>query len=347
MKALIYYGPKDIRLEERELPVIAEQDVLVKVAKAGICGTDLTAYRYGGITTGILSKGQFGHDGQFGHEMVGVVEKAGASVKAIEAGDRVFIVPTTCKRSGMLGCGIAGAFSEYVSVENAAYGYNLFKLPDQASFDDTVIIEPLAVGTHAKNVIKIKPHEKVVIYGAGTIGLCALAACLAIGCVKPVVADVNQDRLAAVEQMGGQPFLLNGEADFQDFLGNHFGKIFNEFGQSCVDVDAYIDAAGAQSIPNDIITMAKKGARLSLVAIHKELAPMDAAQILSKELVITGACGYTAEDIVEAFNHAVNGRTAIASIVTHHFTHEESIAAFLTADAPTSGAIKVVIDYKE
>ncbi|MGT2750523.1 zinc-dependent alcohol dehydrogenase [Streptococcus orisasini] len=346
MKSLIYYGPKELKIEEREVPVIGKNDALIKVVRAGICGTDLTAYRIGGVTTGILAKGQFGHDGQFGHEMVGVVDKVGSKVEGIAIGDRVFINPTTCKRSGMLGCGIAGAFSEYVSVEDAEYGYNLFKLPDKASFDDTVIIEPLAVGTHAKNVISVQPHEKVVIYGAGTIGLCSLAACLAIGCVKPVVADVNKERLATVEKMGGQPFLLGGEIEFKAFLEEHFGKVVNEFGISCVDVDAFIDAAGASSIPNDVIQMAKKGARLSIVAIHKKEIQVDAAQILSKELTVKGACGYETSDVIEAFNHTVNKHTAISSIVTHHYPHDEALEAFMTADDPSTGSIKVVIDYE-
>lgn len=346
MKSLIYYGPGKLQLEDRPIPTIGAQDALVKITRAGICGTDLTAYRVGGITTGILEKGQFGHDGQFGHEMVGVVEEVGQDVKDIKKGDRVFVIPTTCKRSGMLGCGIAGAFSEYVSVENAAYGYNLLKIPDHASFDDAVIIEPLAVGTHAKNNIHVMPYENVVIYGAGIIGLCALTACLSAGCQKVVVADFNKDRLAKAEELGGVGFDLGSKEDFKTFLENHFGRVVNEFGMSCVDVDAFIDAAGASSIPNDIIHMAKKGARLSIVAIHKKDAPMNAAEILSKELLIKGSCGYSSHDLIEAFQHAVNKRTDIASIITHHFPNDKAIEAFKTANDPATGAIKVVIDYE-
>lgn len=346
MKALIYYGPGKLALEERAIPEIGETDVLVKLTRAGICGTDLTAYRVGGITTGVLAKGEFGHDGQFGHEMVGVVEKVGTKVKDVQVGDRVFINPTTAKRTGMLGCSIAGAFSEYVNVEDAAYGYNLLKLPDTASFDDTIIIEPLSVGTHAKNVIHVQPHEKVVIYGAGIIGLCTLAACLAIGCVEPVVADLNADRLLEVEKLGGTPYRIGSDQPIEDFLGQHFGVVLNEFGQPGVDVDAFIDAAGAKTIPNEIIHMAKKGARLSIVAIHKADAAMDAAQILSKELIVRGSCGYTPSDVLEAFNHAVYKRTEIADIVTHHFPIDQALEAFATANDPATGAIKVVIDYQ-
>lgn len=346
MKALIYYGPKDIRMEEREIPAIGEEDVLVKVARAGICGSDLTAYRFGGMPVGILENGQFGHDGQFGHEMVGTVEKVGSQVKEVQVGDRVFINPTTCKLSGMLGCDIAGAFSEYVSVEKAKYGYNLLKLPDSATFDETVIIEPLAVGTHARNVIDVKSHENVVIFGAGTIGLCSLAACLNIGCVKPVVADVNGERLKKVAELGGVPFQLGTAKDLGEFLGTHFGKVYDEFGQSCVDVDAFIDAAGATNIPNDVVQMAKKQARLSIVAIHKKEASLDVAKVLSKELLIKGSCAYDASDILEAFQNAVYEHTKIAAIVTHHFPHEQAVEAFVTANDPATGAIKVVIDYE-
>ena len=109
MKSLIYYGPGKLAMEERPIPETGSKDVLVKVARAGICGSDLTAYLHNGLQVGILENGQFGHDGQFGHEMVGIVEKVGEEVKDVKIGDRVFINPTVCKRAGMLACDIAGA----------------------------------------------------------------------------------------------------------------------------------------------------------------------------------------------------------------------------------------------
>lgn len=210
MKALIYCGTGKLGMEERPIPETGRKDVLVKVARAGICGSDLTAYLGDGMKVGILRKGQFGHDGQFGHEMVGTVEKVGEDVKDIHPGERVFVNPTVCKRNGMLGCDIAGAFSEYMLVEDAAYGYNLMKLADDVSFDEAVVIEPLAVGTHGKNCIDVKPHENVVIFGAGTIGLCTLNAVLAVGCQKPVVVDMNKERLKLAESMGADTIPIWG-----------------------------------------------------------------------------------------------------------------------------------------
>lgn len=345
MKALIYYGPKDLRMEERPMPQAGPKDVVVKIARAGICGSDLTAYLLDGMRVGILSNGQFGHDGQFGHEMVGTVYEVGTDVTDVQLGDRVFINPTVCKRSGMLGCDIAGAFSEYVLVEDAAYGYNLLQLAEDVSFDEAVVTEPLAVGTHGKNCIQVQPHEKVVIYGAGTIGLCALNAVLAMGCHEPVVVDRNEQRLALAKEMGATPFHFDRDGDIKEFLLKHFGGMASSFGVVNPDVDAYIDCAGAPPILGQIVRMAKKGARIAIVAIYHHPAEFPAAEFLSSELIMKGSCGYQPSDVMEAF-HNVNGhRTDIARIVTHHLPHAQSVEAFQIAADRNSGAIKVVIDY--
>lgn len=249
---------------------------MVKVARAGICGSDLTAYRLDGMSVGILYNGQFGHDGQFGHEMVGTVHEVGTEVQGVQVGDRVFVNPTVCKRNGMLGCDIAGAFSEYVLVEDAAYGYNLFKL---------------------------------------------------------------------AEEMGAVTFNSDSDGDLKEFLTAHFGGVTNPFGFIQPDVDAYLDCAGAGPILEQIVGMAKKNARISIVAIYHRPVELNAAQFLSSELTMKGSCGFDFSDAVEAFQNVNSHRTEIAKIVTHHFPHEKSVEAFCTAADRNSGAIKVVIDY--
>lgn len=344
MKALIYYGTGKLKMEDRPVPETGSRDVLVKVARAGICGSDLTAYLADGMKVGILYRGQFGHDGQFGHEMVGTVEKVGSEVKDVQPGDRVFVNPTLCKRNGMLGCDIAGAFSEYVLVEDAAYGYNLMKLFDDVSFDEAVVIEPLAVGTHGKNCINVKPHENIVIFGAGTIGLCTLNSVLAVGCQKPVVVDMNKDRLKLAEKMGAAAYHPD-MGDLKEFLQNHYGAVVNSFGMPNPDVDAFIDCAGARPIVNQIIGMAKEKARIAVVAVYKTDIEISAAVLLSSQLTIKGSCGFEQADLIEAFHNINTHRTAAPEIVTHHFAHKDAVEAFRFAADPKSGAIKVVIDY--
>lgn len=346
MKALIYYGPKDIKLEEVPMPEAGSKDVLVKIERAGICGSDLTAYLYDGMGVGILRKGQFGHDGQFGHEMVGTVSQLGSEVEGIEVGDRVFINPTVCKRNGMLGCDVAGAFSEYTVVEDAKYGYNLYKLDDDCSFDEAVVIESLGVGTHGKNRIQVRPSDKVLIYGAGTIGLCALNACLAVGCQDVVVSDMNAQRLEMVKEMGGIPFNSAVDGDLKEFLMNLHGPVYDTFGQAKTAIDAFIDCAGAAPILPEIVSLAKAKSRVAIVAVYKRPAELNAVGLLSNEMTVKGCCGYETEDIVEAFNNVNKHRTEIPKIVTHHFKHEDAVKAFEFAAYPAAGGIKVVIDYE-
>lgn len=346
MKALIYEGPKKISLEEIPMPVAEGTDVVVKVARAGICGSDITAYLYDGHRVGIFPKGEMGVDGQFGHEMVGTVYQVGQDVTDIQVGERVFVNPTTCKRNGMLGCDMAGAFSEYVLVEDAKYGNNLLKLEDEVSFDEAIVVEPLAVGTHGKNCVNVKAHEHVVVYGAGTIGLCTLNALIASGVRNPVVVDVNQERLKLVKEMGGVPFHPEQDGDLKEFLTAHFGSLLNMFMEPCVDVDVYIDCAGAPSILEQVIGMAKGGARISIVAVYKKPITFDLAPFAAPRLTLQGSTGYDVPDIVEALNNVTGHRTKAPEIVTHHFPHSQAVEAFETACNPATGAIKVVIDYE-
>ncbi len=346
MKALIYYGPHDIRLEEIEKPVCKDNDVIVKVMRAGICGSDLKAYLHDGHSVGILPKGEMGFDGQFGHEMVGVVNQVGKYVKNVKEGDRVFVNPMLCRKDGMMLCDMAGAFSEYVLVEEPAYGYNLMKLSDNTSFDDAVLTEPLAVATHGKNIAEIKPHENVVIYGAGTIGLCALEAVLAIGCKSPVIVDINVERLKLAEKIGGSAFNPSVDGEISTFLIDHFGSYMSPFGTKTVDVDAYIDCAGAESIIAEILRISKPKARISIVAVYKKPIVLDINPFQRNELTIHGCLGYETTDVVEAYNNIDQNRIQIGEIITHQFGINDGVKAFETAANPSTGAIKVVINYE-
>ncbi len=337
MKAAIYYGPKDIRIEERPYPAAGEDDVVVKVVKAGICGSDITAYLHSGMYVGISE------NSEFGHEMVGIIDTVGANVKDAAVGDRVFVNPATCKKEGVVKTPVAGAFSQYVRVENAKYGYNIYKIPDDVTFDEVVISEPLGVGTRGKNIVNAKAGENIVVLGAGTIGLCCLASLVAKGCV-PVVVDINEERLSLVKEIGGTAF-NNANGGLNEYLMEHFGTAYSSIGQPVGNVDAYIDCAGATKLVNDIVGAMKPGARLSIVAMHKQPLEINSGALVGGEIMIKGSCCYQSDDIDEVLDNVFNKKTKIAKIITHHFSYDHLIEAFETASDPKTGAIKVVIDY--
>ncbi|OAM96374.1 hypothetical protein SAMN04515679_4570 [Pelosinus fermentans] len=122
-------------------------------------------------------------------------------------------------------------------------------------FDDAVLIEPFSVGTHGKNVPQTKPENQVVIYGAGTIGLCALSGLIAQGNKKVAVLDVDDRRLEIVREIGGIGFNPTS-GDVRNFLIEQFGEIKKSHGHSAINIDVAVDCAGTPNIPEDFLNYA-------------------------------------------------------------------------------------------
>lgn len=337
MKASIFSKAGEIVVEERPIPTPGPNDVVIKNKRAAICGTDLTAYLYGGDLVAISA------GSEFGHEFVGEVFAVGDQVNGVQPGMRVFVNPARAKKTGDMGCNTCGAFSEYVLVEDAALDYNLFELPENLSYDDAVITEPYCVSAHGVNSVKPQKDEKALIFGAGPIGLGTLAALKSMGFADIVVTDIVESRLEKVKALGGIP-LNPSVTDMRRFLEEHFGRTDTVFGKA-VDIDIYIDCAGLEIIPPDFISLAKDGARLAVVAIHKKPVLLDLLPLMAKQLQIVGSCAYTSADIKQVLGFLANNTTELpANIITHHFKVDDIQKAFETA-ANQQEAIKVVIDY--
>ncbi|MBR3689837.1 MAG: alcohol dehydrogenase catalytic domain-containing protein, partial [Eggerthellaceae bacterium] len=174
---------------ERPDPVAGPDQVVVKVERAGICGSDVTAWIHDGTIVGVFP------DMEWGHEFAGVVEQVGSEVEGISVGDRVWVNPLLAKELGLMMADMCGAFSEKVLVEKAKLNYNLYLLPDSIPMEHAALIEPFCVGTHGKNRAKCKPGDHVVIYGAGPIGLCALSGLVGQGVENVVVLEQREERL--------------------------------------------------------------------------------------------------------------------------------------------------------
>src|SRR2546421_10967513 len=337
IKAVIYQDTKAVEVQERAMPVCGPDDVIVRNVRGGICGTDVTGYLYGGRNVGLLP------DSEFGHEMVGYVYETGKNVTGVEKGTRVFVNPMTRLRTADPSASVrAGAFSQYVLVQDAKLEDNLFLLPDSLSFEDAVLIEPFAVGTHGKNTPQAKAEDHVVIYGAGPIGLCALSGLVAQGNNNVVVLDIDDRRLETVRKLGGIGFNPKS-GDTRSFLMAQFGEIKKYFGSSAIDIDVVIDCAGAPNVPGAFLSYAKQGARLSCVALQKKEVPINFMQVMSTECRIMGARGYTTEDILEVIHNLTNKKSNVTQIITHTFPLDDAVEAFETASDP-SLAIKVVLD---
>jgi 2-desacetyl-2-hydroxyethyl bacteriochlorophyllide A dehydrogenase len=351
MKAVIYKGIRDIVVEERPEPFCGDNDVIVQNIRSGICGSDVGAYLYGTMASGIFP------DREFGHEMVGFVYKTGKNITGIKPGLRVWVNPNTSVLNPW-DSDMAGAFSQYTVVHNAKLNDNLYPLPDDLSFDDAVLIEPFAVGTHGKNRACCKKDTSVLIYGAGTIGLCALNSLIAQGNKNIAVLDISHDRLKIAEKMGAvtcNPL----ETNYRDFLFSAFGEtksntpVIIKTGEGPTDIelvsgkavnaDVVIDCAGSHNIAGDFLSFAKPHATLVCIAVQKKEIAVNFRQIMSTEAHIIGSRGYTYADIQEVIENLRQKNTRITDIITHHFKLSDAQKAFETASDPTV-AIKVVFD---
>ncbi|HJO22963.1 MAG: zinc-binding dehydrogenase [Myxococcota bacterium] len=331
MKRIELHGPEDVRLVEVDDPTPGPRDAVVGVAACGICGSDLGYIKLGGLA------GPTGQPMPLGHELAGVVEAVGEEVEGFAPGARVTVNP--------LGGGVnignggtEGGFAQRLLVRNAADGKSLFEIPDSMPFEIGALAEPLGVGMNAVDKTGAQPGEKIVVFGAGPIGLAAVATLRHRGFNDVVSIDLSDHRLGLARELGARETLNAGEIDVWQHLEKLHGReVF--YGIPVVGSDAWIEASGAPVIP-DIIANARPGARLSVVALHRQEVPVNFMLVMMKELQITGAIEYP-DDYTQSLD--VLRETDVSPMVTHRFPLERFDEALGVARDPKVAG-KVVIE---
>lgn len=223
MKTAVMLGIGKMGFEERDIPRVKENEVLVKLEYVGICGSDLHYYETGSIGAYVVEPPFV-----LGHEPGGIVVEAGKDVGNLKIGDRVALEPgKTCGHCEFCRTGrynlcrdveffatppVNGVFQEYVAHEADL----CFKLPDNVSTMEGALIEPLAVGFHAAMQGDAKAGQTVVVMGAGCIGLVTMMALKAMGVSKVYIADIVAKRLEKALELGadGVIVLLTIYSDF-------------------------------------------------------------------------------------------------------------------------------------
>lgn len=271
MLAARWHAARDVRLEEVPEPVPGPGEVLVEVACAGICGTDVREYRDGPhmIRSGPVT---------LGHEWSGRVTALGMQVSGVEPGQRVCgdacIRCGTCEwcrrgeynicRSGAsVGLHRDGAFARYLTVP----AYTLVPLPDAVSNAAGALVEPLAVGLHAVRQGRVTPGDSVAVVGFGMVGCAALLAARAAGAARIAVVEPRPERLRLATELGGEPA----------------GR--NRF-------DVVIECSGLAEAMPAALEMVRRGGRLVLAGIAHTPATVDLGRIVYYEREVIGALGY-------------------------------------------------------
>ncbi|MFE1883805.1 zinc-dependent alcohol dehydrogenase [Streptomyces diastatochromogenes] len=331
-----------VEVVDVERPAPGPKDVLVKIRACGICGTDVTFLHMGGMPARAHLGGEL-VPVALGHEPAGEIVEVGAEVTELKAGDRVVVNPQDAP-TGIIGCGGRyGGMSEYLLVENARVGRSVAVFPDTVPFDVASLNEPMAVALHCVNRSGARPQEKVVVFGAGPIGLGATIWLKLRGVAHVVVVDVLPGRLEKALAVGADAVINSAEEDVTARLTELHGAGANALGQPRPGTDLYIDAAGAAAVFNTVVASAKWGARLVMVAVQKKGSEIDLGGMLRSELTLIASQGYPTE-IFEVTPQLIEHHERFAQLISHQVPFSAADRAFELALTP-GAAEKVVVTF--
>lgn len=335
MRSAVIVGPDKTEIVESPTPEVGPDDVLVRIRACGICGSDTFYISIGGLPPrqGCMP---------LGHEPAGEVAAVGASVTGIAVGDRVVINPMAIPDDIIGNGGSTGALADYLLVKGAVRGHSLEVVPDHIPYEVAALNEPMAVARHAVNQVAPKPTDRVVVFGAGPIGLGATIALKSLGVAHVVVIDLQPGRLDKALRVGADAVINSAEEDVVTRLIDLHGP-----GESIwpdkAGTDIFLDAAGVPAVVNTALAAAQRGAKLGIVGVHKEPIPVDFMNLMSNELTIVGSMGYPCE-IFEVTKDIVEHWEKYAVIVSHTFTFADLEDALQCASTP-GASDKIVITF--
>jgi 2-desacetyl-2-hydroxyethyl bacteriochlorophyllide A dehydrogenase len=334
MKCAIYKGIKNIELKEMPEIECGDNNVVIKNIYAGICGSDVTAYNYGGEGVFIFP------DHEFGHEMVSKVVKVGKNVKDVTIGTRVFPVPSEIKEN-MLRASTAGGFSEEVEILNFEMGRSAVIIPESITDKEASIIEPFLIGSNAVRPLNPEKGKKAIVFGAGAIGMTAAMVLKYKGC-DVLICDIINSRLDIAKEYGF--FTCNTiEENYLEKAKKCLGST-QGFNGEVVDADYYVDAAGNQAVMDMIFSSAKIGAKDSIVAVYHKPVLIDPVVITYSNLQLMGPNGNYHDNLPTVLEILDSHMFDVTKMITHEYSHDNIIEAFEMASKQQE-ALKVVIKY--
>jgi len=325
-------------LEKIPIPEPKPNEVLISVKSVGICGSDVHYYTHGRIGDFIVNSPMI-----LGHESSGVIVKLGSEVKNFKEGDRITMEPGVpcrmchyCKKGSYNLCPdvrfmatppIHGALANFIT-HPADFCY---KLPDHVSFEEGAMCEPLSVGVHACKRAGITLGSRVLITGAGPIGLMCLLAAKAAGASSVVISDIKEDRLEVAKKLGGFP--INSKLDVREEIQRF------ELGP----ITATIECSGAETAIKSAIRSTASGGIVVLVGLGPPEIKLPIVDAAVREVDIRGVFRY-ANSYPAALDLIASKKVDVKPLMTHRYDLQDSLKAFHTARDMTDGAIKVMIN---
>lgn len=357
MRVAIYYNNKDVRIEERPVPKINDDELLVKVMASGVCGTDVMEwYR--------IKKAPL----VLGHEMSGIVAEAGKNVKNFKIGERVFVshhVPCMkchyCLNNYHTSCETLhktnfdpGGFSEFLRVPKINVEIGTFKLPENVSFEEGTFIEPIGTVIRAQRLAGLKENQTLLVIGSGISGLMHVKVAKSKSVRRIIAVDINEFRLDAAKKFGAN-FVFNSNEDIIEtsinrkaiFDGGQKSTIFDNI-KKINDgrlADVVIVCTGALSAANTALRCADKGGTILFFAVPRPDEKLDIPinDFWRNEIKLMTSYAAAPNDLEDSIDLIKNKKINVNDMITHKLKFEEIQRGFnLVAGAKDS--IKVIVE---
>jgi L-iditol 2-dehydrogenase len=344
MKAAVYYGKQDVRLQTVPVPEIGRGEVLVRVHTCGICGTDLKK-----IATGSHSAPRI-----FGHETAGQIASVGEDVSSFKPGDRVMVfhhIPCGqcyyCRHKVFAQCPVykkvgatagfepsGGGFAEYVRVMDWIVRKGVVKLPDSVSYEQASFVEPVNTCMKAIEALNLLPYETVLVIGQGPIGI-MLALLAKRSGASVVTSDLYPQRLTIAKGYGLKSTVNASSED----PGKKVKELTDGRG-----ADAVILAVAGNGLIRPAIDAARPGGRVMLFAqTQRSEVSIDPAAICVDEKVLLGSYSASVNLQEENVGLVFSGEIDFAGLITHRFPLDRAVDALELAAHPGPESMKVVV----
>lgn len=331
--------PGKIMFHQVEQPAPGAKDVLIKMKKIGVCGSDIHVYH--GLHP------YTSYPVVQGHEVSGEIAEVGEQVTAFAPGDKVTFMPqVTCGtcypcRHGMyhicdslkvMGFQTGGAAQEYFVVPAEM----TIKLPDNMSFEAGAMIEPVSVAVHALRRSKEDlAGKKVLVLGAGPIGNLVGQAAKGLGAEAVMIVDLSEFRLQKAKDCGIEFTFNPGKGDLNEAILQNFGPDKADLILECVGVEATMTQA---------INCARKGTTIVVVGVFGKKPEVDLGLVQDRELSLVGTLMYQKNDYETAIELATTGKLCLEPLVTDRFPFQSYLKAYEYIETAKDRAMKVMVD---
>ncbi len=338
MKAVILVKPGVLELQEVPNPTTGRHEVKIKVARAGICGSDVNVYR--------SAPSWARYPLIRGHEFSGVIMETGVGAD-FQVGQRVTVMPIVscgecdlcrgqqewrCSQLGLYGAAMPGGFAEEVVVID----HRVHVLPDCVSLDEGAFVEPLAVAMHVLNRAGLQPEDKIAILGAGSIGMLTIQE-IAARKSQFIMASGRVDEKLSLASDFGANLVINDTRE--NVVKNGLKAVPDGF-------DVILDFVCSQRTVNQAIDLGKPGARIILIAApHSEHElKIDYTPVYRKEITLAAARLYSDEEFKQALSALAEERVKVAPLITARYSLSEASQAMEYVINNRKEAIKVFIE---